>query len=367
MNMESQMQRQITGTAKTLPDCGRRSVLLGATALAAVVAMPAIRASTQAAKLTSFRSTSKSWLWAPEDFAVAKGFFKAEGVDVNIVATERAPNIDALLSRSADIVLTPPDQALRVQAKKQPVKLIAGIVNKYASHVVVKQAILRERGVSQASPIAQRIAALKGLKLATTGAGGAPDSLFKYLFAVYGFNTETDVELVPVRGGGAAMLAALKQGTIDGFALSSPTSDVAVRDLGAKYLIDMSTAPPPFFDDFLYIAVATTDRVIDERGNELAAYYRGLKKSLQVIAEQPEEYKSWSRKFFSQLDPLLFERAYDNNSKIYMKDPRLSPEQLAKIIEFMNKASQGSSDDRIPASFTFQDWADTQFSDGSAK
>src|SRR6516164_9528981 len=41
-----------------------------------------------------------------------------------------------------------------------------------------------------------------------------------------------------------------------------------------------STAPPPFFDDFLYIAVATTDRIIHERGKEFAAYYRGLKKSL---------------------------------------------------------------------------------------
>jgi len=60
-----------------------------------------------------------------------------------------------------------------------------------------------------------------------------------YLIVEYGVNTETNVELVPVCGGGAAMLAALKQGTIDGFALSSPTSDAAVRDLGAAYLIDI--------------------------------------------------------------------------------------------------------------------------------
>lgn len=33
------------------------------------------------------------------------------------------------------------------------------------------------------------------------------------------------------------LLSTLKQGTIDAFALSSPTSDVAGRDLGAAYLI----------------------------------------------------------------------------------------------------------------------------------
>jgi hypothetical protein len=65
-----------------------------------------------------------------------------------------------------------------------------------------------------------------------------------YLIVEYGVNTETDVELVPVRGRGAAMFAALKQGTIDGFALSSPTSDVAGRDIGAAYLIDIRRCRP---------------------------------------------------------------------------------------------------------------------------
>jgi hypothetical protein len=36
-----------------------------------------------------------------------------------------------------------------------------------------------------------------------------------------------------------SLLSTLKQGTIDACALSSPTSDVAVRDLGAAYLIDI--------------------------------------------------------------------------------------------------------------------------------
>jgi len=38
------------------------------------------------------------------------------------------------------------------------------------------------------------------------------------------------------------LLSTLKQGTIDAFALSSPTSDVAVRDLGAAYLRSLLTS-----------------------------------------------------------------------------------------------------------------------------
>jgi len=44
-------------------------------------------------------------------------FFERENLQVEVIATERAPNIDALLSKVADVILTPPDQAIRVQVK----------------------------------------------------------------------------------------------------------------------------------------------------------------------------------------------------------------------------------------------------------
>jgi NitT/TauT family transport system substrate-binding protein len=313
--------------------------------------------------LKSFRSTSKSWLWAPEDFALAKGFFRENGIDVEIIATERAPNIDALLSQAADIVLTPPDQAMRVQMKRQPVRLIAGLVNKYASHIVVNKAVLEQKRVALASPEADRVNALKGLRLATTGAGGAPDSLFRYLFATHGIDPDKEVQLTPVRGGGAAMLAALKQGSVDGFGLSSPTSDLAVRDFGAAYLFDMSTNPPAFFNDFLYIAVAATDRTIQSKGSELDAYYRGMSRALNVIRQDPDAYAAWSASFFSDLDSDLFKRAFANNSRIYMDDPRPTPAQFTSTVEFMNKQQVTGTDERIPATFTFKDWVDLRFAD----
>jgi NitT/TauT family transport system substrate-binding protein len=347
----------------------RRRLLTHSAGIASFAAVAAIAAPALSLepKITSFRSTSKSWLWAPEDFAIAKGFFRDENLEVSVVATERAPNIDALLSRAADIVLTPPDQAMRVQMKGQPVRLIAGLVNKYASHIVVRKSILEEKKVTLDSSVADRVAAMKGLKLATTGAGGAPDSLFRYLFADHGINPDTEVQLVPVRGGGAAMLAALKQGSVDGFGLSSPTSDLAVRDFGAAYLFDMSTRPPPFFEDFLYIAVATTDRTIKDRPNDLNAYYRALARSLRTIAEEPKVYSDWASGFFSDLDPNLFQKAFANNSKIYMADPRPTESQFHSTVEFMNKQVLSGKDDRIPSTFGFKDWTDLQFAEAYAK
>lgn len=226
----------------------RRTLLKGAAGLSSGIALAGLPGHLFAAtpKIVSVRSTSKSWVWAAEDFAIAKGFFGQENLEVSVIATERAPNIDALLSRAADIILTPPDQAIRVQSKGQPVRLIAAMVNKYGSNIVVRKSILESRHVTSQSPLADKVTALKGLKLATTGAGGAPDSLLRYLFAEQHINPEMDVELVPVRGGAAAMLAAFKQGSIDGFALASPTSDLAIRDFAGAYVFDMAANPPPY-------------------------------------------------------------------------------------------------------------------------
>ncbi len=345
----------------------RRAVLAGMACGAAstVIGRPALAAAP--AQLTSFRSTSKSWLWAPEDYGIAKGFFKVQNLEVTVVATEKAPNIDALLSRAADIVLTPPDQAMRVQMQGQPVKLIAGMVNKYASNIIVRASLMGERGVTLLSPVAERVAALKGLKLATTGAGGAPDSLFRFLLCEHGLDPEKDVQLVPVRGGGAAMLAAFKQGAVDGFGLSSPTSDLAVAKFEGAYLFDMATAPPPFFEDFLYIAVATSDRLIKERPADLVAYYRGLNQSLISISQDPASFEQWAREFFPDLEATLFARAFANNSKIYMNNPRITTDQFLRNIEFMHKQTLAKRDPRIPDGFAFTNVVDQQIADASDK
>ena len=180
----------------------RRSVLVGA---AAVLAAPALAQNSPV--LRSIRSTAKSWLWAVEDYANAAGHFRRYGVTVESTSTGRGVNVDALLSNAAEIVLGAPTQTMRVQIQGRPLKMIAGMVNKYASHVVVRKAILDRLGVDETSPVERKIAALRGLKLGTTGPGAAPDSLLRWLLARAQMNPDRDVELVTIQGGGPAILA----------------------------------------------------------------------------------------------------------------------------------------------------------------
>lgn len=337
----------------------RRAALSGAAA--ATLAAPALAQGMP--ELRSIRATAKSWLWIVEDYAGALGAFEKAGVRVLGNSSGRGVNVDALLSGAAEILLGAPTVTMRVQLRRQPLKMIAGMVNKYASHVVVRPDILQRLGVSEASPVADKARALKGLRLGTTGPGAAPDFLLRNLLVRAGFKPDSDAQLVTVQGGGPAMLAALERGVIDGFCLSSPTSDVAVSRGQAAFLFNMSRNPPPEFADYLYIAATATDRVAAERGPQLVAYCRGLAVALRAIREDAPGFKSWSRGFFGDMDPAIFERSFESDGAIFNADPRITQAHFARNREVLAQELSLLGQDAPPAEFGYAQAVDPRFAD----
>jgi NitT/TauT family transport system substrate-binding protein len=331
-----------------MPTLTRRSLLASA---AAALAAPALAQTPPV--LRSIRSTAKSWLWAVEDYASATGLFRRYGVTVESTATGRGVNVDALISNAAEVVLGAPTQTMRVQIQGRSLKMIAGMVNKYASHVVVKKATLDRLGVDEAAPVERKIAALRGLKLGTTGPGAAPDSLLRWLLARARMNPDRDVELVTIQGGGPALLAAFERQTIDGFCLSSPTSDVAVSRFGGAYLFNMSRNPPPELADYLYITASVNDRTLAERGPQLLAYVRGLAAAQRDITAGPEAFKTWARGFLSDMDPALFEASYAADGRIFMADPRVSEQHFRLNVDFLDAELKALGQAGVPQGFAF--------------
>ena len=175
----------------------RRAALAAASA---TLAAPALAQGIP--ELRSIRATAKSWLWIVEDYAGALGAFERAGVKVLGNTSGRGVNVDTLLSNAAEILLGAPTVTMRVQVRRQPIKMICGMVNKYASHVVVKKSILEKAGVTEASPVLEKAKVLKGLRMGTTGPGAAPDFLLRNLLVRAGFKPDTDAQLVTVQGGG---------------------------------------------------------------------------------------------------------------------------------------------------------------------
>lgn len=309
---------------------------------------------------TTLRSTSKSWLWAVEDFGIGGKHFETAGLKVSMAATERGVNHDALLGGAADILLGAPQQNMRVQILGKPVVVMAGMVNKFASNIVVKKTIADKAGVTEASPVEQKAAVLKGLRMGTTGPGAGPDQLLRHFLRLAGFDPNRDAQLVPIRGG-SAMIAAMEKDQIDGFCLSSPTSDLAVKRAGATYLFNMANNPPPDLSDFLYIAASITRETAEKKPDELTAYCKGLALALKAIDQDPATFKAWARGWFSAMDDELFETSYRNNVNIYMKTPVPTQRQFDVNVQFLQASLQEAGQNPVPADYTFDKAFDLTF------
>jgi NitT/TauT family transport system substrate-binding protein len=340
----------------------RRSILAAAGSALAVPSLPT-RISAQGAvpELQTMRSTAKSWLWAAEDYASSAGFFERARVKVVSNASNRGTNIAALAGSGVDIVLGDPGEAMRGKSSGMAIKTFIQTVNKYASNVVIRKSTLERLGVNEASPVERKIAALKGLRLGTTGPGAAPDALFRWLAISGGINPNTEMRLVTIQGGGPGMLAGLQQDVIDGFCLSSPTSDLAVQTRDCAYLFNMALNPPPFFQNYLYICASTSEASLRnaEKREALVRYCHGISMALKSINAEKAKLKDWADKWFEGLPPEIASVSFDINSKIFFSDPVPQPTLFANNLSFLNAVNKSMSADLIPDSLTFEAQFDT--------
>lgn len=332
----------------------RRGALAAAGGFAAASFLPKIvHAQASMPELTTLRSTSKSWLWAAEDYSTSAGFFTEARVKVASNASNRGTNIAALQGGGVDVVLGDPGEALRARGQNLQIRTFVATVNRYASHILLKNDILAKRGVDEKAPIDKKIAALKGLKLGTTGPGAAPDALFRFLAAQGGLDANRDFQLVPIQGGGPAILAALQQNVIEGFCLSSPTADLAVQRQGCGYLFQMALNPPPQMAEVQYIVASTAESTIASKRDALERYCRGIALALRSIKNEPEKFKAWAKDWFEGLEPATFDLAFANNGAIYFADPTPKSELLAKNIEFINTVNKQMGAETLPTTLNF--------------
>jgi NitT/TauT family transport system substrate-binding protein len=341
----------------------RRAVLaIGA----AAATLPRFAIAQSMPEITTIRSTAKSWIWMAEDYAVHGGFFTQAGVKVLASASSRGTNITALVGPSVDVEWGDPGEAMNARKENLKFRTIGQTVGKFGSHVVVKKEILEKAGVTEASPLEKKLALLRGLRIGDTGPGGAPDNMLRWLSVRGGMDPNKDIRLVGIQGGGPGMIAALGKGVIDGFCLSSPTSDIAVGKFGCDYLFQMVLNPPPEFQNFTYIICNTAEKTLHERRDALVRYVAGLALSLRSIRTEPAKFKEFAIPFL-ELDPSIAENAFEGNAGMYYPDPRLTEAQFKSNLMFINTANKSAGLDPMPDSLTFASMYDPSIAEEAMK
>jgi NitT/TauT family transport system substrate-binding protein len=169
--------------------------------------------------------------YLPLTIAERKGFFKAQGLDVEINDFGGgAKSLQALVGGSVDVVTGAYEHTIRMQAKGQDIRAVLEL-GRFPAIVLAVRKPLADKVKSPAD--------FKGLKIGVTAPGSST-----YLTAVYAMSKAglkaTDASFIGI-GGGASSVAAVKNGQVDAISHLDPVISKLEADGEIAVLIDTRT------------------------------------------------------------------------------------------------------------------------------
>ncbi|MDR3087692.1 MAG: ABC transporter substrate-binding protein, partial [Azoarcus sp.] len=202
-----------------------------------------------------------------------KGFFKAEGLDVELLEFQNsADGLNALISGKLDFAAFGTTAPLAHLAKGAKIGIIAGIMGGDAAIVVKPE---------NASTI-KRISDLKGRKIATVRMASG-DAVLRGALKDAGLDWKTDVEIFDLKNP-VAVIEAVKSGQVDAGVVWGP-HDVRAENQGLKIIVrstDLQPAHP-------CCRLLVTEASLKQKPEVIEKFLRAILKAQKFGAEHPKE------------------------------------------------------------------------------
>ena len=281
-------------------------------------------------------------IYLPVILAERLGYFKDEGLDVELLTEPSGVNAeDVLLAGAAQAVVGAYDHTIDLQAKGKSVQSVVQF-----SLAPGEVELVATRLAAQIKTPAQ----FKGRKLGVTGLGSSTSFLTQYLAALHDVKP-SDFKLVPV-GSGNSFMSAMRQAKIDVGMTTEPTASLLLHSGEAKILVDMRTPETAFkalggLYPFACLYMQTT-WINAHRGetqklaNALvrALKYINLHSAAEITAQLPPQY--WSD------HKALYVQSLANSKSMFTPDgvmPPSGPATVLKVLSVVNRTVRSKNID----------------------
>ena len=243
---------------------------------------------------------------APVYIAQSKGFFKDEGLEVDVTSTNGGgPDIRALIAGDVDFTFTTGDNVVLAQQEGKKLLMVASGLNKLFINWAMNKESAKAKGVTESTPLADKLKALKGLTIGFTNPGALTAHLAGFVTRKAGYVPQQDVNMIAV-GSGPTWVAALENRKVDVALTAPPTPETAVsRGFAIPFLNYTQYAElgvPEFLMENLIVRPETAAKDAELVGKMTRAVVKANKWALQSAPEQVAEAL---KPFLGQTDPAL--------------------------------------------------------------
>ncbi len=250
--------------------------------------------------------------------AVEAGFFKQKGVSLELITMRGGPAAaNALISGDVDLVTGALEQALKMKAKGQDVKVIASIQHKSPFAIVVP-----------ADSPAKTLADLKGKTIGVTAVGSSSDVQLRGYIRQQGMDPEKDFQIT---GLGPSILPAFERGQIDAAIMLAPALTKVLADRKARAIADFRKEPY----HTMTIIVRAAD-VTGPRAAQLKSVVQAMAISQKALYDDPGLAVRVAKAYFPDMDPVLMEqmiKAEIRDFASFPKDAKVSREGFDNVVQ----------------------------------
>jgi NitT/TauT family transport system substrate-binding protein len=270
--------------------------------------------------------------------ALEEGLFEKEGLKVEMTPLFGSPELaQATISGTADISLPGASGLFATYAANRPT-VGFGVSASQAAHCITVSAKaandLKARGVTPDSPIAQRVAALQGLTISTTTAGGSVEKLVRGMMK--DFNVPVSADQFTALKETAGNLAALKLNRIDATVLSPPDGLVPVQDGYGECLINFAKDDIPSIKGAYYTVYVTSRTFAQERGADLDKWTRAIAAADELIQKDPERVANSVKTYFPGVSDSVMVDSVKSVASAYAQGPQITEDGYAKAVAAYN-------------------------------
>lgn len=253
----------------------------------------------------------------PFTIARDKGYYRAEGLDVELILMSAPAASRALLSDDV-AVATVGGAGLPPVLRGSPFKFLFTTYNRAMFWLFAKPEIRDVRG-------------LKGKRIGVSGIGSGPDSLLREILRQNGLDANRDVAVLSL-GVMPTIFAGLQAGTVDAAMLSPPVTFKA-EEAGFRELVSFPK------QDLVELqgSVLVRDASLQSNRAQMERFLRGTYKGFLHVKEDRAGTIPFIARYL-QLQERLAANAYDQVVRPAMTpDGTLSSEMQAKAVEHVLK------------------------------
>lgn len=242
----------------------------------------------------------------PVYVAQGRGFFADEKLDVEVTSTGGSgPDIRALIAGDVEFSFTSGDNVILAAQEGKRLLMVMSGLNKLFMNWAMHRQTAKTLGISESTPLAQKIKSLKGLKVGVTTVGALSAHMAAYVIRSAGFKPQEDVQIIPV-GSGASWLAALENRKVDVGVSSPPAPETAVSRGFALMFINNTTGGDPSIPEFLMENLVTRPETVAREHDLVRRMVRALLRANQWgLKSDPEQVTAAIRPFMAATPPEL--------------------------------------------------------------